>query len=301
MKELTVIGTVYVDIKGYPLGEFVPNGRNAGRVEQFHGGVGRNIVEDIANYGEKAAFVSLVDKGGIGDDVVRHLEERGVNTSYVLSSKNGMGNWLAIFDETGEVYANISKRPELMPICGLLERREDEIFSNSRGLLLELDIDDEIVAMTIAMAEKYSVPIYGVISNIAIAMERMAYMRKLECFVCNRQESSVLFGLDFDKDIKDRSVDEMERLVATYREKLGFKRLVVTLDHQGSVYAEENGEHGYCPAEKVAVVDTTGAGDSFFAGVSIGLSKGWSLAEACKLGTKMAAKVISVAENVYLV
>lgn len=300
MKELTVLGTVYVDIKGYPLGKFVPNGRNVGRVEQFHGGVGRNIVEDVANYGEKVAFVSLVDKGGIGDDVIRHLETRGVNTSYVLSTENGMGNWLAIFDETGDVCANISKRPDLLPICGVLERREENIFTNSAGLLLEIDIDEKIVAMAMTMAEKYKVPVYGVISNIDLAMERMAYIRKLECFICNRQESSVLFGLDFAKDIQGKSIEEMEKLVVDYRAKLGIKRLVVTLDEDGSVYADEQGEQGFCPAQKVTVVDTTGAGDGFFAGVSIGLSKGWSLAEACKLGTKMAAKVIGVAENIYI-
>lgn len=300
MKELTVIGTVYVDIKGYPLGNFVPNGRNAGCVEQFHGGVGRNIAEDIANLGEKCALVSLVDKGGIGDDVVKHLEACGMNTSYILSTDDGMGTWLAVFDEHGDVYANISKRPNLLPICGILDRRETEIFDNSKAILLEMDIDEEIVAKAMTMAAKHKVPVYGVISNISIAMERMEYIRQIECFICNRQECSVLFCLDFEKDIQGKNFEEMQQLVVEYREKLQLKSLVVTLDADGSVFATSTGEQGFCPAQKVKVVDTTGAGDSFFAGVSVGLSKGQSLLEACQLGTKMAAKVIGVAENVYL-
>ena len=41
---IVVIGAVFVDIKGYPLSTYIPGGRNAGRVEQVHGGVCRNCL-----------------------------------------------------------------------------------------------------------------------------------------------------------------------------------------------------------------------------------------------------------------
>lgn len=44
---IVVLGAVFVDIKGYPLSAYIPGGRNAGRIEQVHGGVSRNVVEDI--------------------------------------------------------------------------------------------------------------------------------------------------------------------------------------------------------------------------------------------------------------
>ena len=46
---IVVIGAVFVDVKGYPDYAYIPAGRNAGRVEYVHGGVGRNVAEDIAN------------------------------------------------------------------------------------------------------------------------------------------------------------------------------------------------------------------------------------------------------------
>ena len=57
---IVVIGAVFVDIKGYPLSTYIPGGRNAGRVEQVHGGVCRNVAEDIANVELRPTFVSLV-------------------------------------------------------------------------------------------------------------------------------------------------------------------------------------------------------------------------------------------------
>ena len=46
---IVVIGAAFVDIKGFPQDNYIPNGRNVGRVEYIHGGVARNVVEDIAN------------------------------------------------------------------------------------------------------------------------------------------------------------------------------------------------------------------------------------------------------------
>ena len=63
---IVVMGAVFVDIKGYPLSSYIPGGRNAGRVVQVHGGVSRNIVEDIANVELRPTFVSLVDYTSAG-------------------------------------------------------------------------------------------------------------------------------------------------------------------------------------------------------------------------------------------
>ena len=41
------------------------------------------------------------------------------------------------------------------------------------------------------------------------------------------------------------------------------RRMVVTMGAQGAVFATLDGEEGYCPAKKVDVKDTTGAGDIF--------------------------------------
>ena len=100
---IVVLGAVFVDIKGYPSDVYIPGGRNAGRVEQMHGGVSRNIVEDIANVELQPTFIGLVDDTGAGADVVRKLKAHKVNTDYIRVTKDGMGTWLAIFVNGGDV------------------------------------------------------------------------------------------------------------------------------------------------------------------------------------------------------
>ena len=74
--------------------------------------------------------------------------------------------------------------------------------------------------------------------------------------------------------------------------------MVVTMGAAGAVYANLQGENGVCPARNVQVKDTTGAGDAFCAGVSIGLTYGKSLPEAIDIGSALAASVIISSENV---
>jgi len=295
--KLTVIGTTFVDIKGYPLGKFNPKGRNAGRMQQFHGGVSRNIAEDIANKNVDVNFVSLVDEGGIGADVVKHLKECKVNTDYIRATPDGMGTWLAIFEPSGDVYASISKRPLLLPICDILNDNGDEIFSQSDAILLEIDIDEEIVALTFELAAKYNKPVYSVISNITVAMSRMEYIMKSSCFVCNRLEAAEFFECSGD----DFSTPEqaLQTMQALFAQKELYS-MVVTLDKDGAVFCSKSGESGVCEPLKVKVIDSTGAGDAFFSGVSIALAQGDSLINACKLGNEMAAKVITTLGNVYI-
>ena len=292
---IAVIGTVYVDIKGFPTGDFVPAGRNVGLIRQFHGGVARNIAEDVAGLGEDAFFIGLTDKSGIGADVIKHLKEKKVQTDYIRATDDGMGTWLAVFDKNGEVCANVSARPNLLPICDILEESGEEIFSLADSILLEIDIDEKIVAETFRLAEKHSVPVYAVISNMTIAKERIQYIRKTDCFVCNSQEAGILFG----QDVEGVKPERMLELLQVKKKELQIPTMVVTMDELGAVYAGENGEIGHLPAQKVKVIDTTGAGDAFFAGTAVGLTGGKTLRDACALGIEAASVVICTEENVY--
>ena len=62
-----------------------------GWIEQVHGGVSRNVAEDIANVELRPTYVSLVDNSSAGEDVIRKLRSHKVYTDYVLPVRNGMG------------------------------------------------------------------------------------------------------------------------------------------------------------------------------------------------------------------
>lgn len=291
---IVVIGSTFVDIKGYPFGQYVSDGRNAGSIEQVHGGVARNVVENIANIELRPSFVSLVDDNGAGLDVINKLNNHKVDTTYVRQSKDGMGVWLAIFDHTGDLAGSISKRPDLQPIYDILLEHGDEIVSKADSIALELDLEKDVVKEVFRLAGKYNKQVFAVISNMGIALERRDFFQKLDCFVCNQQESGMLFVEDMD----NLTPEEMLEKLPTLSQRAGISKMIVTMGEQGAVYYSSDGESGICPAHKVDVIDTTGAGDAFFSGIAAGLTYGKTLSESCEIGTRLSASVICTKENV---
>lgn len=291
---IVVIGAVFVDIKGYPLSTYIPGGRNAGRVEQVHGGVSRNVAEDIANVELRPTFVGLVDDTGLGQDVIKKLEDHKFNTQYIQAVPDGMGTWLAIFDNDNDVCAAISKRPDTSPLTGLLEEKGDEIFKDCDSIALELDLEKDTVKQVLRFAKKYNKKVYAAVSNMSIAMERRDFLQQTDCFVCNQQEAGLLFSDDYSH----LTAAQMRDVLAANVHSANIPCMVVTMGGEGAVYARANGENGIVPAKKVDVIDTTGAGDAFFAGTVVGLTYGKTLAASCEIGSRLAASVICTSENV---
>ena len=291
---IVVIGASFVDVKGFPNDAYIPTGRNVGRIEYIHGGVARNVVEDIANIELRPTYVGIVDDSPLGVAVKEKLKDHKVNTDYVLTIKDGMGTWLAVFDNNGDVAGSISKRPNLLPLVQLLEYKGDEIVQNCDSIVLEVDINKEIVKKTLQLAKKHNKKIFALVSNISLATERRDFIKHFDCFICNQSEAGIFFSEEYD----DKTPQELVEIIKGKIMKAQIPAMVVTMGAHGAIYATKYGETGICPARKVRVKDTTGAGDAFCAGVSIGLTYGKTMPEAIEIGALLAASVITSSENV---
>jgi pseudouridine kinase len=112
--------------------------------------------------------------------------------------------------------------------------------------------------------------------------------------VCNQQEVGILFSDDYS----DLDAAQLEQLLREKVVRAQIPSMIVTMGDKGAVYADKDGNSGFCPARRVKVKDTTGAGDAFCAGVAIGLTYGKDMAQACEIGAHLAASVITTGENV---
>ena len=291
---IVVIGTAFVDIKGFPNDAYIPDGRNVGRVVYIHGGVARNVAEDIANLELRPTYVGIVDDTPMGADVLEKLKRHKVNTDYVLTVPDGMGTWLAVFDSNGDVAGSISKRPNSLPLAALLDEKGDEIFSRADSVVLQVDLHKDVTKKAIALAKRHHKKLYALVSNMSIASQRRDFLQQFDCFICNQQEAGLLFVDDYSK----KTPEELRDILSQRVIKAKIPSMVVTMGGKGSVYADCTGDKGICPARSVQVKDTTGAGDAFCAGVVSGLTYGKTLGEAVEIGTRLAASVITSSENV---
>lgn len=292
---VTVVGTIFMDCKGFAQTAYHPAGRNLGTVRFVHGGVGRNVAENLARLGVPVALASSVDASGLGDEIVGRLEQAGVRTEYVLrASSRGMGMWLAILDENGNLAGSISHMPDLDHFRELVASRGEQFVRQSSHIAIEMDLDEQITGRVIELARKHNRPVYGIPGNLDVISKHPELLRGMECFICNDIEGSKLTGTD----LTQLDTAALRQRLAAFADSAGLRSMVMTLGAKGAVYYDAAAQQsGHQPVFPVRVVDTTGAGDAFFSGTVMGLVRGLPLRDAVVCGTKVAGWTIESAEN----
>ena len=151
---MLVIGGVFVDVKGFARSKYMPLERNVGDVQVTAGGVCRNVAENLSRLGVPAQFVSMVDDDGFGSQVREELAALGVGVEHVIPAKRGMGMWLAILDESGNLAGSISRQPDFTALEAYLRQYGDVIMARTDGVVLEFDMNEAISGLVMALAKQ---------------------------------------------------------------------------------------------------------------------------------------------------
>ncbi|CDF59054.1 carbohydrate kinase family protein [Thermobrachium celere] len=290
--DVAVFGAVFVDIKGFPRDILIPKGTNIGSVKFKHGGVARNVVENLSYMGLKTRFVSIVDNSALGMEVLARLKNEKIDTEYVdIVDKDGMGMWLVVLNEKGDIAASVSHQPNLKYLYNIIDNHAEEIIKACNSVVLDLDFEASYIEKIINIAKEYNKKVYAVIGHLDVVKRNKHLFNRLDCLICNNIEFEI---------IAERTFETKEEVIEACREltKSGLKKIVVTMGKKGSVYYDaETGEEGHVDIVPVKVIDTTGAGDSFFAGTVYGLISGYSLEKSVSIGTRIASLTISCKES----
>lgn len=290
-----VIGTVFIDCKGFSQDHYRPAGRNLGKIKFIHGGVGRNVAENLASLGIPASFVSTVDANGLGKEVAERLRGSSVITGYLYEAEAaGMGMWLAILDENGSLAGSISQMPDLNLLEHIIENQGEEIIGQASHVILELDLNAVISKKVMQLAQKHGKPVYGLPGNLDVIMQDQEMLSRLACFICNNYEAERLLEID----LTGRTPQQIQEALVRFVGSKGLQAMVITLGEHGSVYCDAaSKETGFQSVFPVQAVDSSGAGDAFFSGTVMGLIQGLPLGKAVICGTKVAGWIIESTEN----
>lgn len=295
---VAVIGTTFVDCKGFSdgkSGKYVAAGRNTGHVQFVHGGVGRNVAENLAGLGQNVIFVSTVDESALGKDVLERLAQHGTRLDFVAQEpEKGMGLWMVILDETGEQVGALSHMPELILLENLLDKRGAELMKQVSHIALEIDLTETIAQKVLDLAETYHKPVYALPGNLSVALARPDLLARLTGFICNQVEIGKLIQRNTETLTPHQLLDQM----TIYSRQCQIPCFIVTMGEKGAIYYHaQTGEKGYVPAIPTQVEDVSGAGDAFFSGTLCGIMQGKSLKEAVQMGTQLASLTIQTREN----
>ncbi|MFH1624080.1 MAG: carbohydrate kinase family protein, partial [Pseudomonadota bacterium] len=251
-------------------------------LEILHGGSAANVAVGISRLGHSSGFVGVVGSDQFGDILIEELKKENVDTSHLIRMRGTSGVVFAAVNPLGEriLYASRGVSSgfdrSLIPVDYIRESR----FLHLTSVIGEKATDalefasriayDSNVKVTLdpgsILAEKGANALSGILRNCYIIMP-------------SQVEANMLTGLKGEKAGKKLLEYGPEAVIITQGSK---GCLLITKDSTKSI-----------PALKRKVVDTTGAGDSFAAGLIGALLENKGLEEATGFATLVASMSVT--------
>ena len=292
-----------VVVLGEALVDFLPERR--GRIEECDrfvpcsGGAPANVATGLARLGRKVLFRGVVGDDAFGRLLARTLEGEGVRCSLRFARERPTGIWFVALDAGGErsffsPNARFSADKLVAPAdvdLGLLARSGWLHVGSSAHVL---PAGQEALRAAVAAARAAGAKVSFDPNVRAHLWDDLGALRRLCADVLPACDVVKVSDDELEVSVGER---EPERALARLA-GLGVSLACVTLGPRGAL-VRRGDDVLHVPAEPVEVVDTTGAGDGFVAGLLAALSRSApiaalsadELARAVRFANRVAGRV----------
>lgn len=237
------------------------------------GGKGANQAVAAAKLGAETYMVGCVGNDSNGEFSLKNLKNMNVNTEAVKIIKNaptGVANIVVAENDNSIIVisgANFEINKEIV-------NKNKELILSADLVLLQLEIPMEVVEHLVEICFENKVE---VLLNPAPAAKLKKSVIEMAAYITpNEHELKLIFG--------SQARDEV---LKAYPNKL-----IVTMGSKGVKYFDGN-EIKEVPSNKVKVIDTTGAGDTFCGGLAAALVRGDSIEDAVRFANKAASFTVT--------
>ena len=250
--------------------------------EHFFGGTGGNIAYGLGLLKQKPLLFSLAGQDFAGSGFLPHLKKARVDSLVVVDEKGWTATFYGMSDELGQqigVYQpNAYEKVHTVPLSKTISPKDFKdigvaIFSAGTGMSILRHMTE-----TRQKCGKDTLIIFDPGQVISIFYDKALLEKTLalaDIFIGNEVE-----------------IKQLEAILGYSIEKVlekGVRAVIETLGEKGSVIYED-GKTTRVNAVKVKkVVEATGAGDAYRAGMMAKLLEGKNLKDACAFGAKIAA------------
>lgn len=286
--KITVIGESNIDISVVPHAEPSAKGCTPGAIAFHHGGVARNIAHNLCLLKQEVRLMTVFGGDDFAQGLIESCTKLGMDVSLserfeeekspiFLSFNDKQGNMQSAVSDIG-----LNRHLDL----DFVKTKMDEI-NRSEMVVADTLLSSEAIAYLI---DHVQVPLFiDAVSprrslRIAEALE-LSKKKTFYALKCNQSEAQALSGTD--------DVIEAAKVLNT----MGIQEVFITLGADGVVYSSSKLTQSY-PALPAEVVNATGSGDAFLAGVVFAHTQGITGEAAVPYGLKAAKASLEVEEMV---
>lgn len=279
-QRIIVIGGANTDIVGRASAPLVAADSNPGHISRSSGGVARNVAENLALLGAPTALLTAFGDDASARELADECRSAGIDIALSLAVAGVVGStYLAILDDSGDMVLAVNDMRALEALTPRVITDRAAALNDASAVVIDANLPEETLAV---IAEVVRVPILLDPVSVAKAPRTIAIVPRLACVKCNAAEARAL--LEHDLDDPALTAEDLARALHAR----GAAAAIVSDGPRGTAFASADGS-GSRPAPQVTIVNATGAGDAFTAGVAYALSAGRTVDQAVELGHELAA------------
>lgn len=240
------------------------------------GGKGANqaiAVSKLAGFSNAVKMIGKVGSDAYGEVMLKNLAAYGVDNKFVTKAEGTSGLALIIVHE-GDNRIILNRGANYLLTREDIDRGLCDAVKGD-AILMQLEVPLDIVEYALEKAkEKEMLTILNPAPAVPLSPKLLSYV---DIITPNETETEILTG------IAQKSVVEQALAVKKFY-SYGIKNVIITIGSRGAVCSHSQ-EITEIPPEKVKVVDTTSAGDTFVGAVAVMLQSGKNIVEACKFAS----------------
>lgn len=285
MPKVLVVGASNVDYVALSNNKLIRKDSNIGKLNITFGGVGRNIVENLAILEDDVSFITFLGNDSFGKELRKDLESINVKI-YSPNKKERTSSYLAVLDSNGDMDVAICDT-EIIDKSTVEDIKPfDDVISEFTSIVLDANINDKIIDHIFKEYSDKKILVEAVSANKVKRYEK--YLDKIYLFKSNVLEAKHLLNL----------YDAEPMLLAKRLMERGVKNVVITDGGKPVIIGKNNEVVFITPKPIEKIISASGAGDSLFAGLIHGLINGASLVESVAFGIKVSQMTLMVEESV---
>lgn len=278
-----IIGGANMDIQGFPKKNLIRNDSNPGNVKVSLGGVGRNIGENLINLGIRSKLLTVLGNDIYAREIIEHSKKIGLEINDSLFLENEMGStYLSILNDEGDLEIAISSMDIFEKMTIEFIQKKQKILEASRICVIDTNIPENIIEYIVKNIKEKVFFLDTVSASKAMKIkEIIGYFHTIKP---NKYEAEILSG------IKINNKQDLEK-AGDFFIKKGCKQVFISLGPKG-IYYTNGKEKGEIPGKKVEIINATGAGDAFVAGLIYSYLNELSIENSAKIAE--AASIITI-------
>ncbi len=244
---------------------------NPASVRLASGGVGRNIAENLSCLGVAVRLLGVIGDDLISDRLLTDTEEAGVDVAGVVRVHGQSGVYVALLDGGGELDTAASDMSVMDVVDVALIEGWRSVIRQSSIVVADANVPADALQRVVEIANE---------AGVSLILDPVS--------VAKAQRVAGLAG-----EVFAVTPDAAEAAVLARGAGLVARHTVVTLGSDGARWTDHRmGVTVDVPARDVTVVDVTGAGDAFVAGLVAAMHNRLEMPEALRVAAASAALVV---------